>query len=275
MLEAEGLKKTYQGRDVVKGISLSVAKGEIVGLIGPNGSGKTTLVRLLSGEEVPDEGTVRLEGRPMAEWTGRERAKRVAVLPQEGLPPVPFTVEEVVAMGRHPHQSFWPWADRADRQTVDHVLLQTGLEKDRDRPVQTLSGGERQRVAIAKAMAQEPRLLFLDEPTTYLDIAHQLAILDRIRSWQWECGLAVLVVFHDLNLAAQYCDRLAIMKEGVLIRTGRPEEVIQAPVIHQVYGVEPLITKHPVTRVPQVLLQPGEQESRREEAFGKTVPFSL
>ncbi|SFS76794.1 iron complex transport system ATP-binding protein [Marininema halotolerans] len=239
-------------------MDLSIHRGEIVGLLGPNGSGKTTLLRLLCGEELPDSGGVELEGRDLKQWSSRERAKKMAVLPQEGLPSVPFTVEEVIMMGRHPHQGIWPWAGDGDQKTVERVMTDTQVMQDRDRPIRLLSGGERQRVAIAKAMAQEPALLFLDEPTTYLDIAHQLAVLDQIKRWQQTCGLAVLVVFHDLNLAAQYCDRLAIMKEGVICHRGTPTEIIEESVIQEVYGVKPLIIRHPETHVPQVLLQSGK-----------------
>lgn len=255
MLEAVGVSKQRQGREVLRNITIRLHAGEMVGLIGPNGCGKTTLIRLLCGEEPPDVGQVRLQGKEMAAWGQRQRARQLAVLPQEGLPPVPFTVEEVVAMGRHPHQGFWPWAERRDREVVERILQQTGLAPWRHRSVQRLSGGERQQVAIAKAMAQEPSCLLLDEPTTYLDIAHQLSILDHIQRWQVEGGLAVLVVFHDLNLAAQYCERLLLMKEGEVVTEGRPETVLRPSLIEDVYGVKPIVISHPITGAPQVLLQ--------------------
>lgn len=257
MLVADGLHKSYPNRRVLRGVSLSVSPGEMLGVVGPNGSGKTTLVRLLTGEESPDAGEVRLDGRPLSDWSQRERARRLAVLPQEGLPSVPFSVREVVEMGRHPHQGFWPWAGVRDRQVVERVLQQTGLQADRDRQVNQLSGGERQRVAIAKAMAQGPRVLILDEPTTFLDIAHQLGMLDWIRSWgQKEC-VAVLIVLHDLNLAALYCDRILMLKEGTCFAQGTPSDTLTPDRIREVYGVEPVLTQHPVTHAPQVLLQPG------------------
>lgn len=272
MMEAEGIVKTYHGTPVLRGVDVKVRPGEMVGLIGPNGSGKTTLVRMLSGEEKPDAGTIRLEGRSLSDWSLRERARKIAVLPQEGLPPVPFTVEEVVGMGRHPHQSLWPWADRNDRSVVESVLRRIRLIGDRNRPVHQLSGGERQRVAIAKAMAQDPRVLLLDEPTTYLDISHQLSILDAIRHWQSEQGLAVLAVFHDLNLAAQYCSRLLMIKAGRVVVQGRPKEVIRSAAIREVYGVDPVIIRHPSSRIPQVLLQPGWVHPGEKE---KGNPVSL
>ncbi|PTX51482.1 iron complex transport system ATP-binding protein [Melghirimyces profundicolus] len=271
MLKARNLWKAYRSRHVLRGLGVSVAPGEMVGVIGPNGSGKTTLIRLLSGEERPDRGTVFLDGEPISKWSGRERAARLAVLPQEGLPSVPFTVEEVVSMGRHPHQSFWPWAGSTDRESVERALSRSGLARDRTRRVDRLSGGERQRVAIAKAMAQEPKVLLLDEPTTYLDIAHQQTILDRIQQWQREEGLAVLVVLHDLNLASQYCDRLLLMKEGARWAEGPPEKVLTPSRLREVYGVEPVLTRHPVTGVPQVLPAPGNQNPSR----GAGAPVSV
>lgn len=270
MLRAKGLTKRYGGRTVLRGVDFRLGQGETVGLIGPNGSGKTTLVRLLSGEEKPDEGRVLLEGRELSAWHPRERAKKMAVLPQEGLPPVPFTVEEVVKMGRHPHMRR-PWMGREDRMAVESILERTGLVRDRHRPVDSLSGGERQRVAIAKAMAQEPRLLILDEPTTYLDIRHQLEILDEVRRWRKERGLAVLMVLHDLNLAAQYCDRLLLLQEGELVGAGKPSEVIRSDLIRKVYGVEAVIIRHPDGGVPQVLLKSREKQDTRNLPLSSVV----
>lgn len=273
MVNIRNLWKYDGDRPLLRGISLSVAPGEMLGVIGPNGSGKTTLVRLLSAEESPEAGEIRLGGRPLTEWSARERARQMAVLPQEGLPPTPFTVEEVVSMGRHPHRGWWPWSGSRDAEAVEQVLEETGLQSNRNRRVDRLSGGERQRVAIAKAMAQQPRLLVLDEPTTYLDIAYQLSVLDGIQQWRRREGLAVLVILHDLNLAAQYCDRLLLMKEGALFAEGTPGQVLTPERIWEVYGVQPVLTEHPVTGAPQVLLTSGEQApaENRESA----VPFPL
>jgi iron complex transport system ATP-binding protein len=257
MLRAKGLTKRYGGRFALEGVDLRVEQGETVGLIGPNGSGKSTLVRLLCGEEKPDEGRIFLAGRELSAWSPRERAKQMAVLPQEALPPVPFTVEEVVKMGRHPHMRR-PWMGREDWNVVEEVLERTGLAPARHRPVNRLSGGERQRVAIAKAMAQEPRLMILDEPTTYLDVRYQLEILDAVHRWKKQ-GMAILMVLHDLNLAAQYCDRLLLLKEGALVGEGRPSEVIRSDLIREVYGIEVIIIPHPDSGVPQVLLKAREE----------------
>ena len=160
-------------------------------------------------------------------------------------------------MGRYPHQKRWLPPTEKDRRIVTEVLKELQLIEYRNRPLDQLSGGERQRVAMGKVMAQKPRLLILDEPTTYLDIGYQVAILDAIQQWQQKQTLSVLIVLHDLNLAAQYCDRLLMMKQGEIIQQGSPTEVLQPSILKEVYGVEPLITQHPTAKVPQVLLQSG------------------
>lgn len=257
MLKAIGVKKSYGDHTVLQGVSLRVGLGQTLGVIGPNGSGKTTLVRLLSGEEMPDSGTISFSGQPLSSFTPRERAQLVAVLPQGGLPSLPFSVKEVVMMGRYPHQKRWFPPSAEDHRIVAKVLEELHLTDYSNRPVDQLSGGERQRVAMAKVMAQQPELLILDEPTTYLDIGHQISILDAISAWQQKRRLAVLIVFHDLNLAAQYCDNLLMMKQGKVVQSGIPSEVLRPSVLKDVYGVEPLITPHPTAHVPQVLLQSG------------------
>lgn len=270
MLTVRKVGKHYGERRVLSDIDLSVASGEMVGIIGPNGSGKTTLLRLLSGEERPDTGAVIWEGFPLSDWPVRERARRIALLPQEGLPPLDFTVEELVLMGRYPHQGWRPWVTERDRKLVEEILADTDLLSHRQRPVAALSGGERQRVAIAQAMAQHPRLLLLDEPTTYLDVRHQLGMLDRIVRWKREDGLAVVIVLHDLNLAAQYCDRLLLLKNGRTVREGTPEQVIQPQVIRDAYGIDPVMVRHPSVGVPQVLLK-----SKENQSLDTGKPFSI
>jgi iron complex transport system ATP-binding protein len=261
MLTAKDLRKSYGNLRVLEGIHLQIKQGECLGIIGPNGSGKSTLVKLLVGEEQPDQGEVILEEKKLSRYSKKERAQKVAVLPQEGMPLVPFTVEEVVRMGRHPYVGRWPWISEADQTIVEQVMVATGIDRYRGRLVEELSGGERQRVAIAKAMAQEPTLLVLDEPTTFLDIQYQLAILDLLYQWQREKSLTMITVLHDLNLAAQYCDRLLMMKEGKVVKVGLPHEVLQSDLIEEVYGVRPLIVSHPKLNVPQIFLQSQRNQS--------------
>ncbi|GIP38784.1 ABC transporter ATP-binding protein [Paenibacillus sp. J31TS4] len=256
MIEAHNLVKAYRGRTVLQGVSLAAREGEFVGILGPNGSGKSTLLRLLSGFEAPDAGTIRLGGRPLASWTRRELARAVAVLQQETIPSVGFPVRDIVEMGRFPYQS-WLGHDPEGEAVVGRIMEKLDLAPLADVPLGLLSGGERQRVALAKTMAQQPALLMLDEPTTFLDIGYQVQMMDYVRAWRDEEGLTVLAVLHDLNLAAQYCDRLLVMKEGRLVAEGTPQEVLTPQRIAEVYGTEPLVIPHPATGVPQILLQPA------------------
>lgn len=254
MLLVEGITKRYGGQVVLDEVRFQVDKGSFVGILGPNGCGKSTLLRLMAGLERPDAGQVVLEGRPVTDYARKELARIVAVVRQEGLPPLPYSVYDVVMMGRFAYQKWLRGPSLADEQLVEQILQQTELSHLRSKMLSQLSGGERQRVAIAQAMAQQPRWLFLDEPTTYLDIGHQLALLNLIRQWQRDCGLTVVAVLHDLNLAALYCQRLILMQQGRIRRQGSLQEVITEPLIGEVYGTTPIILPHPRKGVPQVLL---------------------
>jgi iron complex transport system ATP-binding protein len=254
MLKAAGLAKKLGQRWVLKEISFQVKPGEMLGIIGPNGSGKSTLLRLLTGEDAPDAGKVWLDGQPLESYPLRERAKKWAILTQEQVSDLSFTAEEVVFMGRYPYRRRFFGQTGEDRMVVDRVMRETQVYPVRHRLYSELSGGERQRVSIARVMSQEPRLLILDEPTTYLDIHYQLAVLDRLKNWQKRDGLTVIVVLHDLNLAAQYCDALLVLKDGKLVRTGTAREVIEPGLVEEVYGVRPVIIDHPTHHVPQILL---------------------
>lgn len=260
MIRVRQCYKAFDGKLVLDDINLHVAGGEFLGIIGPNGSGKTTLLRLISGEDHPDRGTVELLDRPLERWKSRERARQLTVVTQEGLPPVPFSVYNVVMMGRHVYQTrFHPPSSR-DHEIVKKILAATGLHNMSYKSVAHLSGGERQRVAIARAMVQEPRVLLLDEPTTYLDIGYQLSILEYVRNWQRESGAAVVAVLHELNLAAQFCERIVLMEAGRLLADGSPSDVLKADLLRRVYRTRPTIIRHPLSGVPQVLL--GSDEAK-------------
>lgn len=261
MIQVEHASKQYaahsQQQKVLDDINFIVKPGETVGIIGPNGSGKSTLLRLLSGVERANEGIVRLKGKEAISYPRKQLARWLAVLQQEALPPVGFTVQEVIEMGRYPHQN-WLGEEQADQpQLVLDIMERLGLTSLAERRLDQLSGGERQRVALGKVMAQEPELLLLDEPTTFLDIGYQIQMMDYIRSWQRETNLTVVAVLHDLNLAAQYCDRLIVLHRGKLVRQGTPEQVIVSDLIAEVYGTKPIVMPHPLNAVPQILLQPG------------------
>lgn len=254
MIRAESLYKQYGEKPILEDISFTIKDREVLGIIGPNGSGKSTLLKLLSGIEAPASGQVYLAGKEVQSYSRKEIAKRVAVLQQEALPMLGFTVREVVEMGRFPFQN-WLGEDVIDVDLlIDSILDKMSLTALSDRHLEQLSGGERQRVGLAKTMAQSPHLLMLDEPTTYLDIGHQIQLLDRIRSWQLQEKMTVISVLHDLNLAALYCDRLLLLNEGRIEAIGTPHEIIKAELIEQVYGVRPIIMMHPSNGLPQIIL---------------------
>jgi iron complex transport system ATP-binding protein len=241
-------------REVLSNISFYVKKGESLGIIGPNGSGKSTLIKVLSRLLVPDTGRVKLDDQLLVAYSSKMLARKMAVVSQEGLAPLPMTVEEAVAMGRYPYQGFWKRNPARDEEVVRRVLERTGLTSMAYKLLEELSGGERQRVAIACALAQEPEILLLDEPTTYLDIGHQIGILNLVQEWQQETGGTAVFVLHDLNLAAQYCDRLLLMEKGKITRSGTVEEVMELGLLAEVYRVKPVMVQHPSLHVPQILL---------------------
>ena len=255
-LEARGLACGYGGRAVVQGVDLTLAPGQMTALLGRNGSGKSTLLRCLAGGLAPVEGEVLLNGVPLAHVERRVRARLLAVVSQELRMPFPFSVHEVVEMGRAPYARFLAVASAEDRRAVDAAVTATDLDSLRDRPFHQLSGGERQRVALAMALAQEPRMLLLDEPTTHLDLIHQTGFLGLVRRLCAERGLTVLAAMHDINLAALYFDRLAVLHAGTLVAWGAPWAVITEQVIGQAFGARVAVVRHPAQDVPQVLLLP-------------------
>lgn len=255
MLEVQDLSYKIHQKTILEGISFSIQKGETFGIIGPNGSGKSTLLKLLSQLYSPNEGKILLQGKPLSKFSGRKLARKVAVVTQEGISPLPITVQEAIEMGRYPYHSFWQKESMEDYIVVERVMEQTKLTGLRDKPLDELSGGERQRVAIACSFAQEPELLLLDEPTTFLDIGYQLAILTMVKSWQQETGGTAIMVLHDLNLAAQYCHRLLLMEKGKMIHVGTAEEILESELLSRVYGTRPLIINHPNLGIPQILLE--------------------
>lgn len=237
-LEARGLRLAYGRRAAVDGVDLTIAPGECVALAGPNGSGKSTLLRGLARLMRPAGGVVLLDGKSLAHWPPRVLARRLAVLPQSPQSPDDLTVEQLVALGRHPHQRLLGLSSAADRQAVAAALTLTDLTHLADRPLGALSGGERQRAWIALTLAQEPQLLLLDEPTAYLDLAHALAVLELVRRLNREQGLTVVMALHDLSQAARFADRVVLLLAGRVVADGPPATVITPGTIAQVFGVE-------------------------------------
>jgi iron complex transport system ATP-binding protein len=254
----EKLGKSFGAECILRDINFSVAQGAFFGIIGPNGSGKSTLLQTISGIEPASEGHVWLEGKVAGAYSNKELARFVTVLPQDALPSVRFSVREVVEMGRYPYQSWLGDEKQDSRDLIDTIMRKHDISEFSERNVDQLSGGERQRVALAKSMAQQPRLLLLDEPTTFLDIGYQIQMMDYIRGWQQEADLTIVAVLHDLNLAAQYCDQLLVLHEGKVWGIGTPEQILTCELIEQVFGTKPIILPHPISGVPQILLQPGD-----------------
>ncbi len=227
---------TDGGRRVLEGANLSIASGEMVALLGPNGSGKTTLLRVLAGTLGVSRGTASLFGRPIGEWSRTEIARRVAVLPQATELPAGFSVSEIVALGRIPHGRSWFGPDPGDAGAVAAALRDADAETLAARPASELSGGERQRVLVAMALAQEPRLLLLDEPTLHLDLAHQVALVRTLARLRSTRPLTVLAVLHDLNLAAAF-DRSVILHRGRLAPAGRAGQPLDPALARRVFGI--------------------------------------
>ncbi|MFG3498808.1 ABC transporter ATP-binding protein [Streptomyces sp. NPDC047928] len=251
-LAVEGVRYAVGGRVLLDGVGLTASPGETVGLVGPNGSGKTTLLRCVYGALRPTAGRVLLDGTDAATRSVRERARRVAVVPQDAAGVFGLTVREVVAMGRAPHKRFWEQDGPDDARRVAGALRRVGVAALADRRFDELSGGERQRALVARALVQEPGLLALDEPTNHLDVRHRLEVLGLLR----DLGTTNLVVLHDLNLAAAYCDRLHVLSEGRVVASGTPGDVLTEKLLADVYRVPARVAAHPVTGVPHVFYLP-------------------
>ena len=242
-LDVRDLSWAVDGTRVLVDVALSCAPGTVVGLVGPNGSGKSSLLRCIYRIVRPDAGQVTVDDRDVWDLAPRLLAREVAVVLQERPSETAFTVREVVLMGRTPHKKLLERDTAEDRQLVASALRRVGIESLGERGFDTLSGGEKQRVLIARALAQGPRLLVLDEPTTHLDIGHQLQMLRLIRG----LGVTTIAALHDLNLAAAYCDRLFVLNRGSIHAHGAPGEVLTPKLVEDVYGVKATVGQHPLT----------------------------
>ena len=245
---------------VLDGLAFKIEPGEILGIVGPNGSGKTSLLKLLAKVLRPQAGDIALFGRDLGTMPQVEVARTVAFVPQESPQVFAFTVMETVLMGRYPHHrgAKWSagfgWESAEDVSIAEQAMQSTDLINLANRSVMDLSGGERQRCMIARALAQMPKILLLDEPTAFLDLQHQIEICAIVRRLKEERGLTVVLVSHDLNLASQYCDRILMLKAGALFRLGSPDDVIDVDVLRAVYGCDVLVDRHPESGVPRVTM---------------------
>lgn len=263
---------------VLNGVDFQVNKGEVLGIVGPNGSGKTSLLKLLARLMIPHQGTLCLFDKPLREMTQREVARQVGVVPQDTQHLFPFTVAETVLMGRFPHRAHdrwnlgFGWESQEDLVAANQAMVTMDIVHLARRSITDLSGGERQRVIIARALAQEPKILLLDEPTAFLDLQHQIDICSVLRRLKDNGGLTVVLVSHDLNVASQYCDRVLMLKDGSVFCIGTPHEVMRAEVLRAVYGCEVLIDRHPESGLPRITLPRFLGSSVNPNVAGGFVP---
>lgn len=257
MIKVNKLTGGYAGGEVLKDISFEVEKGELFGILGPNGSGKTTLLKMISGALKANTGSIQLDGRPLGGYSSKELARLMAVLPQHGDQAFPYTVKETVSLGRYAHQKGWlnSWSSE-DEEIVQRVMEQTGVARLQGKSIVELSGGEKQRVFLAQALAQQPKILLLDEPTNHLDLSFQKELLDLLKKWAFEEELTIVSIFHDLNLASLYCDRLLLMENGQILIVDSPPEVLKEERVKKVYKTEIKNHPHPEIAKPQLLLVP-------------------
>ncbi|MGE3620507.1 MAG: ABC transporter ATP-binding protein [Acidimicrobiia bacterium] len=261
VLAGHGLTVAYEKRVVVEDLDIAVEAGTVTAIIGPNGSGKSTLLRTLARLMRPRAGTVLLDGDDIRSRPTRAVARRLGLLPQSPNVPDQLTVEELVRRGRYPHRSWWQQWSRADEQAVAQAMDLAAVADLAARPVDELSGGQRQRVWIATALAQDAEIMLLDEPTTFLDLAHRLEVLDLVGTLHRDHGRTIVLVLHDLADAARVADRLVAVADGTVVAEGRPEEVLTPALVEAVFGVQAMVLPDPYTGRPVVLPAPrGWQE---------------
>ncbi|NLN77584.1 MAG: ABC transporter ATP-binding protein [Armatimonadetes bacterium] len=265
----DNLHAGYGGVQVLFGVSFDLKPSEFAGIIGPNGCGKTTLLRSMTRVLAPLSGTVTLDGSNIYDISSRDFARRVAVVPQDTLAAFDFTVLEIVLMGRSPWLGRFALEARRDIDLAIDALERTGTQHLKGRKINELSGGERQRVMIARALAQQPEVLLLDEPTSHLDISFQFEIMDLIKTLNRERKMTVLAVLHDLNLAGQYCDRLLMIGQGRVQADGSAEDVITSDNIRKVYGTEVWVRKHPTTSRPYVIAGVGASTRQDRDVLSR------
>ncbi|MBU0951703.1 MAG: ABC transporter ATP-binding protein [Elusimicrobia bacterium] len=253
LLEIYNLSCGYAGKEIIKNISFSVNEGSFLGILGPNGAGKTTLFRSLTKIIKPIEGKIFFQGKALSDLSAKDLAKEIAVLPQILDVPFSFSIEEFVLLGRHPHLKRLEAPGKKDFDIAQKAMMELNIADLKHRKIRDLSGGERQRVLIAQALAQEPKLLLLDEPVNHLDIKHQIEILDLLRDLN-KTGLTVVIILHDLNLASEYCDDLLLLNEGKIHTYGKARDVLKYEILEEVYKTVLLVEKNPLSGKPYILL---------------------
>ncbi len=264
MLEIKDLSCGYDSRLILRKINFQAGDKEFIGVIGPNGSGKTTLLRAITRILKPAQGAVLLAGKNIRQMGFKELARKIAVVPQD-FSGGTMSVEEFVLLGRIPHfQKYQFLETKQDLQIAQSCMARTDTLKLKDQLMSRISGGERQLALICRALTQQPKLLLLDEPTTHLDITHQVVILDLLKRLNQELGLTVMMVLHDLNLASEYCHRLILINQGQIHKVGRPEEVLTYQTIEEVYRAVVVVEKNPISSKPYILIVSEEERQKKK-----------
>jgi len=241
MMHIESLMFSYEGKPVLDNVTLDIKKGEIIGILGPNGCGKTTLLKNLNKNLLPQGGSILLEDIDMKDMKKKDVAKKIAVIPQTNEIRFAFTAREIISMGRMPFMDTFAGESREDKELIEKAMERTGITEFADRYINTMSGGERQRVIIARALAQSPSVLLMDEPTLHLDICTQFDVLDLVYKLSKEDGLTVVIVSHDLPMVVRYCDRIMMLKDQKIFALGTPEEVLTPENMREVFSVNAVL----------------------------------
>ncbi|MDR5701821.1 ABC transporter ATP-binding protein [Agromyces aerolatus] len=252
-LAAEGVTLGYDGRRVIEGLDVALPPGRITAIVGPNACGKSTLLRGLARLHPLEAGRVTLDGEDLTRMPRRDVARRVGVLPQSSIAPDGVRVADLVGRGRYPHQGWFGRHSSDDDAVVAEALAATGVADLADRPIDELSGGQRQRVWIAMVLAQKTDVVLLDEPTTFLDVTHQLELLDLLTSLNRERGTTVVMVLHELNLAARYADHLVVMSAGAIVAEGAPRDVLTSEIVQRAFGLSARVIPDPVSGSPMIV----------------------
>jgi len=261
-VDITNLSFAYRNNTVLNNLSFSVSEGEFFIIIGPNGSGKTTLMKIIAGILKTKIGGLKVFNQPLKEYKRKDLAKTIAIVPQMAAPDFPFTVTELVLMGRSPHLNVLGLEQENDLEIAQNAMAFTEVEHLAHRKTDQLSGGECQRVFIARAICQEPKIILLDEPTASLDLAHQVKIMDLMRKLKNELGMTIIMVSHDVNLAAMYSDRVLLLKNEEIVGIGKPDEILTLDILKKTYDCRLLVDESPVGRFPRITLVPEKYQDK-------------
>jgi iron complex transport system ATP-binding protein len=267
VFKVHGVQCSYGSHQALKGVNLNIAPGSFLGIVGPNAAGKSTLLKTIAATLKPTLGVVFFHGEDLNKISRLDLARQLAVVPQETEVHFPFTVLEVVTMGRHPHLKRFERESEKDFEIVRKAMESADCWRLRERNILELSGGERQRVILAKALAQEPQIILLDEPVAHLDLSAQLEVLNLLQEMNSSQGVTVIAILHDLNLAAQFSKQLIMLHQGKIFKAGRPQDVLTAENIKEVYNTDVMVIRHPLTGVPQIVILPSVDKRGANPSF--------